>query len=134
MMQAGAVTLQVPRWTPYVETFRFKGIDLTGAALHAQVRLRADTPGDPLINLVNVTTAVQGLRLVSVDTTGVVPVSTVEIRIDATTLADAAHAPAAAEIGADVALAWDLHVTPSGGDRQCWLAGPFVILAGVTRP
>ncbi|WP_404713203.1 hypothetical protein [Sphingomonas sp. MMS24-J13] len=133
---AGLCPLAVDRWTPFVRILTFKGVNLTGATLHAQVRVTADAPGDPLIDLPPTSTpGVEGIRLVSVDTTGVVPVSTVEMRIAAASLANSAKAPSAppSATGSDVTLAWDLHVTPSGGDKQRWLYGPFVIVAGVTR-
>jgi hypothetical protein len=134
MAEAARVDLRVDRWTPYVETFRFKGINLTGATLKAQIRPKPDNPGSPLIDLAGgVSAGAEGLRLAGVDTSGLYPISTVEMRINVGTLADASHAPAALRVGEEVQLAWDMHITPSGGDRQKWLFGSFIIVPGVTK-
>jgi hypothetical protein len=134
--RAGLLALYADRWTPFFQTLTFKGVDLTGATLHAQIRQTADAVGDPLIDLPQTSTAgAEGLRFVGVDSSGIVPVSTIEMRILAATMADSSKAPEPplSRLGTNVALAWDLVVTPSGGDKQRWLYGPFIIVAGVTR-
>ncbi|MFS0736924.1 hypothetical protein ABC347_07730 [Sphingomonas sp. 1P06PA] len=112
-------------------TLSFEGFDLTGATLRAQVRLLPDIAGTPLVDLPTVTSAsTEGLRLISVATTGGVTTSIVGIRINETTMEGL---PLPDEIGADALLYWDMHVTPSGGLKQRWLAGTFTVRAGVTQ-
>ena len=129
MNQPGLVPLRADRWTPFVQRLQFRGVNLTGATLHAQVRLAAETTGDSLIDLANTSLGGDGLALVSLDTSGPIPISMVEMRLGNVS----AHVPGPSRPGLDIILAWDLHVTPSGGDRQRWLYGPFIVSAGVTR-
>lgn len=119
------------RSTAFVATFRFRGIDLTGAILHGQVRLTAEAPGDPIIDLPTVATVgVTGFRLAGATIIDGVMTSLVTMTI---AKADMAKLPAGAEIDQDAEFAWDLHITPAGGVEQRRLYGPFIAYAGVTR-
>jgi hypothetical protein len=125
MIQAVRVDLAADRWTPFVYTIDVTGIDLSDASIHAQVRLYPDAAGDPLIDLPLVTTGSDGVKLISVDTTGPLPVSHLQIQIAAATVA---AMPEATEIGNDLALAWDIII-----NNARWLYGAFTVRAGVTR-
>lgn len=130
-----AISAQVPliadRWTAFVRTLVFRGVDLTGADFRAQVRLYPDALGAPLIDLQTVSSAAaQGLRLISVVQEDGRPVSRIGLRINESTME---AMPQQGEIGTDLELAWDLHVTPAGGLKQRRLFGPFIVRAGVTQ-
>lgn len=130
MIETGLLPLPVKRWTPFDVSLRFEGKDLTGAVMRAQVRQTPDAPGTALIDLTTVTTTnTEGLRFVGVDTSGIVPVSTVQMRINEPTIEGL---PFPAEQGTDLVLAWDMHITIDGL-KQRWLEGPFTVYAGVTQ-
>lgn len=129
MANAARVPLDADRWTPFAQTFRFRNIDLSGAAFEAQVRLTGDTPGEPLVDLATVTTDAEGLRLISVADESGVTVSTVSMFIAEATME---ALPNADEIGNDLVLAWDMHITLAGL-KQKRLYGPFTVKAGVTQ-
>lgn len=130
MQSPGKLPLAGDRWTPFVRTLTFRGIDLTGAVLKAQVRDRKDG-GYVRADLATVETAnTQGLRLLSAGTVDGVLTSVVYMRINESTM-EAINA--ATEVGDDAALYWDMHITPSGGVKQLYLFGPFTVRAGVTQ-
>ena len=130
MATAARLPLVADRWTPFVPTLSFVGVDLTGADMRAQVRLRPDAGGSPLVDLPTVTTAnTQGLRLLGVTTDGAgVPTSMVALRINETTMEGL---PAATEVRDAALLAWDMQIT-IGGIKQRWLFGDFIVLPGCT--
>lgn len=137
MMSTGVLPLAPKRWQPNKWTIDFEGQDFTGATVALQVRLYRDAPGDPLLSLSNATSPAEGIS-VSVATTEGVPTSSVEIRVNETTIegllpfAVASGVPNR-EPGKDVALVWDLHITFTGSPKHRWLEGPFTIIAGVTQ-
>ncbi|MGZ9062966.1 MAG: hypothetical protein ACXW2K_13825, partial [Allosphingosinicella sp.] len=85
-----------------------EGVDLTGAAFAMQVRQKPDTPGTPNISLVTAASPAEGIS-VAVDTSGALPVSTIQIRINEATME---ALPAAGQVGDDLELYWDMHITP----------------------
>jgi hypothetical protein len=130
MQQVARLALGARRWQPYLKTFRFAGVDLTGAALEMQIRLYPNAPGSPLVDLDTVTDSnAQGVRLLGVEEVDGVPVSTVSIKINETTVE---ALPFAAEAGDDTVLAWDMQVTQAGGYKEVWAEGEFWVLAAVT--
>lgn len=152
MINPGYVALAADRRTPFTATLRLKGVDLTDAVLAAQVRLYPDAAGDPLINLAQVgTSSAEGVRIIYAGTDTVtnhiaagrlqsVPtgmatgdsmvLTLLGIRVNETTMEGL---PESSPPGRDVTLAWDAHITPSGGLKGKWFAGPFIVRAGVTR-
>ncbi|MFC3579137.1 hypothetical protein [Sphingomonas hylomeconis] len=114
-----------------VRTIRFVGLDLTGVDMRMQIRLRPDAPGAPLIALATVTTAsAEGLKLDSVTTVAGIPTSTVVLRINKTTMTNAAMVPYGGEPGADTGLSYAIQLggTSVGATR---VYGPFIVLANV---
>jgi hypothetical protein len=110
-----------------VRTIRFVGLDLTGVDMRAQIRLRPDAPGVPLISLATVTTAAaEGLKLNGVSVTAGVPSSEIVLRINKATMTDATKAPYGGESGADTALAYAIQL---GGISR--VVGQFIVLANV---
>lgn len=151
MEQPGRLPLHGDRWTPFVRTLQFEGVDFTGATFAMQVRDRKDG-GELRADLATVATAsAQGVRIIygGTDTvanhiaagrieeapegmagTDSLTLSLVGVRINETTME--AMTPAT-EIGDDAEAYWDLHITPSGGLKDLYLYGPFYIRAGVTE-
>jgi hypothetical protein len=151
MIAPGRYDLKADRWVACIRTFNFVGLDLTGAVFLANVRLKPDASGAPLVLLNNAAAGAEGIRFVGVWTqtiqqhidagrihavpphfelTDTVPLSTVEMRINETTMEGLPWGP---ERGDDAALAWDLHVTPTGGIKDKYLGGDFIVRAGVTQ-
>jgi hypothetical protein len=124
------ITLTGGRWVPF-KPFEIdvEWVNLTGATLAMQVRLTRDTPGAPLISLTNQTSPAEGIS-VSVTTVDGLPLSTIEIRINETTMEGL---PAASELGDDLELFWDMHITPSGGTKAVWAEGPFIVKGGAVQ-
>ena len=128
MATAARLSIAADRVGACVRTFIFRGIDLTGVALAMQVRLRPDTPGAPLIDLATVTVAnAQGLRMTGVETVAGVPTSTVILRINETTMKDAAKVPYFGEPGSASVLSYDL-IGTFGGDKRRLVFGKFIAL------
>ncbi|QFU31499.1 hypothetical protein [Brevundimonas sp. Bb-A] len=130
MITPGRLDLTVQRWTPFVYPIDFEGLDFTGATMAMQVRLYRDAPGDPLIDLANAASNAEGLS-VSVATVEGVTVSTVQIRINKTTIQDLLLN--AGKPGDDARLVYDLHITGGGIIETRWFEGDLIIHAGVTR-
>ena len=131
MIEPARFALKGDRWTPFVATLEFEGVDLTGATFEMHIRLLPDLGGSPLVDLDTVASASsQGVRLIGVTGAGNEAVSSVGIRINETTMEGL---PAASEIGDDLTLHWDMHITPSGGVKQVWAGGEFIVRAGVTQ-
>lgn len=152
MIRPGYIPLGADRWTPFVVTFRMKGVDLTDAILSAQIRLLPDAPGEPLVDLAQVfSSASEGVRIIYAGTDTVanhiaagrlssVPdgmivsdslaLTLIGMRVNETTMEGLPDAPKA---GDDMNLAWDIHITPSGSFKERPMYGPFLVRAGVTR-
>lgn len=123
------VTLRVPRWSPFDDTIQISGVDLSGATMLMQVRPYRDAPGAALINLATVAAPGEGVS-VSVDTSGILPVSTVRIIINEPTIEGL---PFGANPGADVPLKWDMLISKTGMKKARWFEGDFIVTAGVTQ-
>jgi hypothetical protein len=140
MIVPGKLDLAGDRWTPFVTTLRFKGMDLTGAAMEAHIRLYPDAPGAALVDLDTVTTTnTQGLRLVSVETIDGVKVSTVAMQINETAM-EGLGSIEGREPGTDLELAWDFVTTLVAAfnpnrpfQKQRYVKGTFTVQAGVTQ-
>jgi len=133
-MIPGTLPLTVQRGTPFVYRIDFPGYDLSTAGLAAQVRLYRDQPGAPLIDLSTAQPQAEGLSVVVTLSSGGLPTSTLQIRINETTIEQLLPFPDnGLEPGDRVPLAWDLHLTISPIGKRRWVEGPFTISPGVTR-
>jgi hypothetical protein len=135
MIKPGRLALSADRWTAFVAslTFRKDGadVDLSGAAMRLQIRTRPDAAGSALIDLGVVgTSSAQGIRIFDPVVVDGHDTTTIGIRVNETTMEGL---PFPADRGADLKLFWDLHVTPAGGLKQRWMAGDFIVRAGVTE-
>lgn len=102
-------------------------VSLVGYSARAQVRLYGAQAGDAVIDLLPVTSAVQGVWISD-------PLNgRVQIRADQDSLQSAYEALMGdTEPGASIMLTWDLLMTLPGGDREVWAQGAFEINPGVT--
>jgi hypothetical protein len=152
MLQPAVVDIYADRWVPFRRDVPFVGYNFTGASAFAmQIRLTPDAAGSPLLSLSKVTSDIQGVRLIygGLDTVAnhiaaaripeappgygsadSVLVSLLGIRIDETVMEGL---PLPAERGDYVTLAWDLHITPSGGFKDKYAGGNFVVRSGATE-
>lgn len=138
MITPGSLNLRPFRWVPFKYQIRVDAYDLTSATFVMEVRSYKGAPGDPLIALANTSSPTQGIS-VSVVTTGGIPASTIEIRIDETTLENLLPFAVTSGTpnrtpGTDAGpLYYDLLITPSGGTKARWFEGTFTIAEGVTK-
>lgn len=159
MIEPGRYDISADRWVACIRVFTFVGFDFTAGVFKAQVRLKPDLTGTPLVDLANAASNAEGLSLLygGTDTianhitagrlaevpdatnpatgnpylpTDMVALSQLQLRINETTMEGL---PAAAEVGDNSELAWDLHITPNGGIKDKWLGGDFTVRAGVTQ-
>jgi hypothetical protein len=114
---------------PFVRTWSFLNdddtpFDFTGYTGAMQVRLYEGAAGAALIDLANVATNVQGVRVYATD-------GQVQIIIDEATLAAIAglNTP---EAGSPQVFKYDLVLTDSTGLQSVWLFGNFSLYPGVT--
>lgn len=135
MINAQLVPLDIDRGSPRLFTIQIIGANLTGADLHAQLRLYPDAPGDPLLDLPLTTSGTSpGVRLIDVDTSGTLPSSFIRLQIPAmATGSGAGQLPAAAEPGEALAISWDLFVTPAAQTTDRWFFGPVTVNGTVTK-
>jgi hypothetical protein len=133
-MTPGTLNLRAYRWTPFVYLIDIIGYDLTAATFAAQVRQYRDEAGSPLITLANASSSAEGIS-VSVATTEGVPTSTVQLRINETTLEGILPLSSSGRPSddPDVPLVWDLHITTAALGKVRWLQGTFTLVAGATQ-
>ncbi|HYI43721.1 MAG TPA: hypothetical protein VD768_08885 [Sphingomicrobium sp.] len=129
MIKPATLPLSGGRFVPFVYTIALEGEDLTDATMEMHVRHAADVGGDPLVDLDLAAANAQGLSF-TVDTSGAEPVSTIQIRINETTMEGM---PAADETGEDAVFAYDLQITRSGHPKAVFFRGTFTVEAGVTQ-
>ena len=152
MLQPAGLDIRADRWVACIRTMAFVDFDFTDAEFSAQVRAVPDVSGTPLVDLATVGSAAsEGVRLIyagsatvtahmaagrlpevppGMEGSTVVTVSQLGIRINETTMEGL---PFPGEYGDDKLLYWDLHITPSGGIKDKYAGGQFVVRAGVTQ-
>lgn len=154
MARPAKLDLEAERHTPLVDTMAFLDRDLTDADFVMQVRERpeATISPNPLVSLATVTSpTVEGVRLIYAGTDTVenhiiaerltqVPaglelstplvLSQIGIRISEATVE---AWPFPSDKTADIVFYWDIHITPSGGDKQKYAGGTFTVHPGATQ-
>lgn len=151
MISPGRYDIKADRWVSCIRTFTFVGKDFTGATFNSEIRLTKDATGAALVTLTNAAAGAQGLRLIATYTstvqahidagrldevppgyelTDTVVLSQVGYRVNETTVEGL---PFPGERGDDATLQWDLHITPTGGVKDKYLGGDFVVKAGATQ-
>lgn len=153
MEKPARIDLHADRHVPCFRKISFVGFDFTGATLVSQVRLKPETSGSALISLTATgSTTAEGVRLhytgsdtvenhILAGNLSAVPrglalatnvsLSVVSIQIVEATMEGLPAAPVT-DPSRDIVLAWDLHITPSGGIKDKYAGGDFVVRAGVT--
>lgn len=129
MITPGKLDLVAQRWTPYVYVIDFEGYDFSAATFAMDWRLYRDAEFAQL-SLANAASNAEGISC-SVATVGGVPTSSVQIRVNETTLE--AMLLGAGTPGADVSLYQDLHITGGGLPKTRWIEGKVIIRAGATQ-
>jgi hypothetical protein len=130
-MTPGTFNLRADRGKQLLRQFTVTGLDLTSATFRAAVRAYPDAPGDPIIALPLVTNTDNGMKFVSVETVGGVPVSLIQMQISAATMALASYPAGKAGTPGDPVVFWlgnwDLNITPSSGIEEVYLRGAFQV-------
>jgi hypothetical protein len=157
MKSPWSLDLAGDRWVPFIQSLSFVGADWTGAAFAMHVRATRDVTGTPLVNLTTVTSAsAEGVRLIyggsdtianhiaagrleevpaGFEASDTVALSQVGIRVNETTMEGLLFpgSGAVGERGDDSKFYYDLHVTPSGGNKDVYARGTFTARAGATQ-
>lgn len=139
MISPGYLPLKADRYTPFGITLNFRGVNLAGGSLLAQVRPSPNDTGTPLASLPSTANAaIDGLRIVSsAPNTDGTPNTMVTMYITEATIK--AMAAASGLTGTqltdddDLTFAWDFQYTDSNGFKQMIAYGPFILRAGVTQ-
>ena len=135
MAQSARLALSARRFELRTLTIRVTGLDLTGAALAMQVRLYPDTPGTPILDLPTVTTAAaEGLKLDGVTVENGVPVSTITLRINKSTMSDQAGLGRPAEPGVPIEFAYALRIGETTRLHGAFWALPGTVDADSATP
>lgn len=154
MQTPARVDLAGDRYVPFIETIPVLEEDFTGATFKMQVRDRKDG-GALRADLATVgSMASEGVTLVYAGTdtvanhiaagridqedadtlalvgTDSLVMSVVGIRVNETTMEGM---PEPEELGDDLPLVYDMHITPSGGTKDLWFGGEFLVRAGSTQ-
>jgi hypothetical protein len=111
---------------PLVDTTEFAAFDYSGATFVLEIRDWADKPGSPIIALTNAAPNAQGVS-VTVATTGGIPTSTVQIRINETTIEGL---PFGNPRGTDWRGVYALDITGGGHAKTRRMRGKFTVVAG----
>ncbi|MHA0330276.1 hypothetical protein [Sphingomonas melonis] len=131
MATAACLPIAADRAGPCVRTIFFEGLDLTGVTLALEMRLNPETPGDAAVSLGMGNAAnAEGLRLVGVTTANGVPTSQIVMRVNETTMKDAAKVPYTGELGSASPLYYDL-IGTFGQDKRRLAYGQFTALPTV---
>lgn len=128
MIQPATLPLVGHRWVPFKFEIDLEGLSLTGATFAMGVRASRDATA-AAVTLATTVSPAEGIS-VSVATVDGQPVSTIQIRINETTMEGM---PAATEVGDDLVYFWDMHITPSGGSKAVYFEGPFTVKGGATQ-
>lgn len=123
--------LTAGRWVPFLHEIFVEGMDLTDATFAMQVR--DDWNGGALrADLDTVATASsEGVRLVGVETVDGLPVSTIGIRINESTMAAIPLDPANPD--GPASLVYDLQVERTAGLPEVMMRGTFTVQEGSTE-
>ena len=120
---------------PFVDDAAILGPDYTGATFAMHIRNKNGDTGTPLVSLAGATVGAQGISVtynpayVYDEEGSTAPASVILIQINETTLESLSLNNPTEK---PVELAYDLHVTPSGGAKRVELYGQFIIYPGAT--
>jgi hypothetical protein len=126
MIVPGYLELTAFRHTTFKVQLDFPGVDLTGYDFKMQIRTAPGAVDPALKSLTTVTTNVTGIKNLGY-TNGISSITVYITAADMNTTFGAL-----ADVAENKTLAYDLVLTPSGGDAYVWLYGPFKLYPGVT--
>jgi hypothetical protein len=129
MIMPGNHDITLMRWQPFKYTIDFPGYDFTGGTFKAEFRQYRDAPDPAVISLGNASSPTQGISVSTATVNGVVT-STIEIRIDETTIETLTFPNPR---GPDLPLVWDLVITGGGLPKTRWVEGAATIHGGSTQ-
>ena len=127
--------LSASKRVPFDLSIAIMGVDYSGAVLAMQIRTEPGNTATPLIDLTTAAPPAQGLSASYnsgfPDPEEELPngASTVRIIISEATLEGL---PYAGDPAKPLTLFYDIHITPSGGAKQLFCGGRFVVNPGVT--
>jgi hypothetical protein len=129
--------LAADKRTPFEKDIAIVGPDWSGATFLMHVRAQPGDTGSPLLSLANASAGSQGISAVyEADYTHVYDGQTLELPATILTLFIAEASLEALSLNnptnQPLNLAYDLHITPSGGVKFVALQGAFTINPGVT--
>jgi hypothetical protein len=154
MQQPARVDLAGDRYVPFIETIPVLEEDFTGATFKMQVRDRKDggTVRADLATVGSIASEGVSIGYAGTDTvanhiaagrldqadanalglvgTDSLAMTTLGIRINEVTME---AMPEPVEIGDDLELVYDMHITPSGSYKDLWFGGTFTVRAGSTQ-
>lgn len=111
---------------PFIDTTAFVGFDYSAATFVVELRDWADKPGAAIVTLGNAASNAEGVS-VSVVTNEGVPTSTVQIRINETTIEGL---PFGKPRGTDWRGVYALDITGGGHAKTRRMRGKFIVTAG----
>lgn len=120
MIEAATLDLRANRHTPWKWVLEYTGPNWSTATVQMQVRQLPDQTGTPRLDLNS------GSEITLTYASGVNTMTFLVPEADMETL------PAAAEIGQDLTLYYDIQITPPGGIKEVYVRGKFIVVAGVT--
>lgn len=120
MIEAAILDLRANRHTPWKYVIEYAGVDWSTATVEMHVRQLPDQTGTPLLDLDS------GAEITLAYSSGVTTFTILVPESDMEAL------PAAAEVGQDLTLYYDIQITPPSGIKEVYVRGKFVVVAGVT--
>lgn len=121
MIEAAVNNLRVNRHTPWRYVIEYNGAaNWSTATVEMHVRQLPDQTGTPLLDLDS------GTEITLSYSAGVTTITILAPEADIEAL------PAAAEVGQDLTLYYDIQITPPGGIKEVYMRGTFTVLGGVT--
>lgn len=131
MIQPAIFNVKHPRNLVFDDLWVFEGLNLASAGLLMEFRYFPDQPGDAAISLTPVSDLddSEGLQIVSVDTSGPIPISTIRVRILRQSFQGLGDAP---EAGGDVTMHYDLITTGVNFAEAMLVKGTWLVQGSVS--
>lgn len=125
MIQPAKVDLRAYRGVPFSDVTAYYAVDYSTASFVMEIRATRDQNGPPLVSLSRASSPVQGVSATVVTPSGI-PISSVAIRIDETTIEALAFTRPR---GGDLLLFYALDISGGGHDKARRMQGCFIVEA-----
>jgi len=131
MAQPTKHDLYAQRNVQFGDAFSIEGVNLAGAELKMEIRLNRETEGAALVTMeVETDPELEEALYITVDTSGIQPVSTITMKISRGVLS---QLPFSANRYSDAVFKYDLVTTGVGFSAQrVFFRGDFILEGGVT--